>query len=205
MESPIPTKQAKCARKHFRNHGGVLRTRDALNLGIHPRTLYELRDAGELECLSRGLYRLIDSGQLEAPDLVTVAHKIPHGVICLISALHIHNITTQIPHVVSVAVKRGSEKPRLQYPPTKIHFFSGDAFIEGVQTTKIGSAAVNVYNPEKTLADLFKFRNKVGMDTIRESLELYKHQFNPKPRDLLRYAKICRVEKHMRSYLEVVL
>ena len=205
MASLIPTKQAEFARNQFREHGGVLRTRDALNLGIHPRTLYELRDAGELECLSRGLYRLITAEQLEAPDLVTVAHKIPQGVICLISALHFHNITTQIPHVVSVAVKRGSEKPRLRYPPMNIYFFSGDAFSEGVQTTEIDGAILQVYNPEKTLADLFKFRDKVGMDTIREAMDMYKTQFKPKPRELLKFAKICRVEKHMRSYLEAVL
>ena len=205
MASLIPTKQAEFARNQFREHGGVLRTRDALNLGIHPRTLYELRDAGELECLSRGLYRLITAEQLEAPDLVTVAHKIPQGVICLISALHFHNITTQIPHVVSVAVKRGSEKPRLRYPPINIYFFSGDAFSEGVQTTEIDGAILKVYNPEKTLADLFKFRDKVGMDTIREAMDMYKTQFKPKPRELLKFAKICRVEKHMRSYLEAVL
>lgn len=205
MASLIPTKQAEFARNQFREHGGVLRTRDALNLGIHPRTLYELRDAGELECLSRGLYRLITAEQLEAPDLVTVAHKIPQGVICLISALHFHNITTQIPHVVSVAVKRGSEKPRLRYPPINIYFFSGDAFSEGIQTTEIDGAILEVYNPEKTLADLFKFRDKVGMDTIREAMDMYKTQFKPKPRELLKFAKICRVEKHMRSYLEAVL
>lgn len=205
MASLIPTKQAEFARNQFREHGGVLRTRDALNLGIHPRTLYELRDAGELECLSRGLYRLITAEQLEAPDLVTVAHKIPQGVICLISALHFYNITTQIPHVVSVAVKRGSEKPRLQYPPIDIYFFSGGAFSEGVQTTEIDGAILQVYNPEKTLADLFKFRDKVGMDTIREAMDMYKTQFKPKPRELLKFAKICRVEKRMRSYLEAVL
>jgi len=205
MSSPIPTKQAQYARDQFRKHGGVLRTRDALDLGIHPRTLYALRDAGELECLSRGLYRLINTEQLEAPDLVTVALKIPQGVICLISALHIHNITTQIPHAVSVAVKRGSEKPRLQYPPINTYFFSGDAFSEGIQTVEIDGANLKVYNPEKTLADLFKFRDKIGMDTIREAMDLYKTRFKPKPRELLKFAKICRIEKHMRPYLEAVL
>lgn len=205
MSAATTTKQAEQARTQFSKHGGVLRTRDALNLGIHPRTLYALRDAGELECLSRGLYRLVDSDQLEAPDLVTIAHKIPNGIICLISALHFHNITTQIPHFVSVAVKRGSEKPRLPYPPNKIYFFSGEAYSEGIDTSTIDGAIVKVYCPEKTLADAFKFRESIGMETIREATELYREQFKPKPRELLRYAEICRVEKHMRPYLEAVL
>ena len=202
--SLISTKQAKAAREKFRVNGGVLRTREALAQGIHPRTLYQLRDAGELECLGRGLYRLAET-QLQDPDLVTVAHKIPSGVICLISALHFHKITTQIPHVVSVAVKRGKEKPRLNYPPNQIYFFSGEAFSEGIQNRTIDSAVVKVYSPEKTLADLFKFRDKVGMDTIGEAMKMYRSQFKPKPRELIKYAKICRVEKLMRPYLEAVL
>lgn len=205
MEAPVTIKQTERARALFCEHGGVLRTRDALKLGIHPRTLYALRDAGVLECLSRGLYRLVDSEQLEAPDLITVAHKIPQGVMCLISALHFHNITTQIPHFVSVAVKRGSEKPRLAYPPTKIYFFSEKSFSEGIDTSIINSAKVKVYSPEKTLADAFKFREKIGMDTIRESMDLYRQHFKPKPGDLIRYAKTCRVEKIMRPYLQAVL
>ena len=193
------------AREIFRSQGGILRTGEALKYGIHRRTLYGLRDAGELECLSRGLYRLVDMPELSDPDLVTVAHRIPDGVICLISALHFHDITTQIPHEVSVAINRGKEKPRLQYPPNKIYMFSGEAFSAGIQTHMIDAAKVKVYSPEKTIADIFKFKDKLGTDTIREAVDMYKRRMKPKPRDLLKYAKICRVEKHMRPYLEAVL
>jgi predicted transcriptional regulator of viral defense system len=189
----------------FRRHGGMLRTSEALNLGIHQRTLYALRDAGMLERLDRGLYRLADLPPLSDPDLVTVARKIPDGVICLISALHFHDITTQIPHAVSIAVKRGKEPPRLEFPPTKIYPFTGEAFSQGVEAHSIDGTSIRVYSPEKTLADCFKYRNKIGMDTALEAVELYRNRGKPKPRELLKFAKICRVEKVMRPYLEALL
>jgi predicted transcriptional regulator of viral defense system len=193
------------ALKVFRQHGGILRTRDALAQGIHQRTLYTMRDDGLLECLGRGLYRLADLPPLSDPDLVTVARKIPQGVICLISALHFHGITTQIPHAVSIAVNRGTERPRLQYPPTNIYVFSNLAFSEGIETHSIDGTRVRVYSPEKTLADCFKYRNKIGMDTVREAIEKYRDQRKPKPRELLRFARACRVERIMRPYLEAML
>jgi predicted transcriptional regulator of viral defense system len=189
------------ALKIFRDHGGTLRTGEALNLGIHQRTLYALRDSSLIEKLDRGLYRLAELPPLSDPDLVTVARKIPQGVVCLISALHFHDITTQIPHTVSVAVKRGTEPPRLQFPPTQIYIFSAQAFGAGIETHSIDDTPVHVYSAEKTLADCFKYRNKIGMDTVREAIQLYKSRRKPRPRDLLRFAKICRVEKVMRPYL----
>ena len=201
----LSTKKIEEAREVFRSHGGILRTSEVLKHGVHRRTLYGMRDFGELEVLSRGLYRLVDMPELSDPDLVTIAHRIPDGVICLISALHFHKITTQIPHVVSVAIKRGKEKPRVQYPPNKIYTFSGDAFSDGIETHVIDATKVRVYSPEKTLADIFKFRDKIGTDTLREAMDMYKRQMKPKPRNLLKYAKVCRVEKHMRPYLEAVL
>ena len=183
----------------------MLRTGEVLNLGIHQRTLYALRDAGMLERLGRGLYRLADMPPLSNPDLVTVARKIPDSVICLISALHFHDITTQIPHAVAIAVKRGKEPPRLEYPPTKIYVFSEESFSQGSKAHSIDGTSVRVYSPEKTLADCFKYRNKIGMDTVREAVELYRSRGKTKPRDLLKFAKICRVAKIMRPYLEALL
>src|SRR5437762_583371 len=103
----------------FSRGGGVLRMAAAVKAGIHRRTLYAMRDAGIIEQLSRGLYRLTDGPPLGQPDLVTVALKVPHGVICLISALAYHELTTQIPHQVYVATPRNSEPPRLDYPPVR--------------------------------------------------------------------------------------
>lgn len=97
----------------FKKHGGILRTAQALRAGIHPTTLYTMRDDGTLEIISRGVYRLADSDPLGNPDLVTVATRIPLGVVCLISALSFHELTTQIPHEIHVALSRGAEEPRL--------------------------------------------------------------------------------------------
>ena len=205
MTKTATDKQVEAARRVFRRGGGILRTGDALDHGIHPRTLYAMRDAGLLDRLDRGLYRLSDLPPLSDPDLVTVASKIPKGVVCLISALHFHDITTQIPHAVSIAVRRGTEPPRLPYPPIHLYWFSGEAFTSGIEIHQIDRTPVQVYSAEKTLADCFKYRNKIGMDTVLEALALYRDQHKPKPRKLIEYAKVCRVEKVMRPYLEALL
>lgn len=195
----------EAARRVFQRGDGVLRTGEALDRGIHPRTFYAMRDEGIIECLDRGLYRLADLPPLSDPDLVIVGRKIPKGVLCLISALHFHDITTQIPHAVSIAVKRGAEPPRLKYPPIQLYWFSGEAFSAGVESHDIDSTPIQVYSAEKTLADCFKYRNKIGMDTVLEALTLYRDQGKPKPRKLIEYAKVCRVEKVMRPYLQAIL
>lgn len=205
MAVPATDKQIDAVRRAFRREGGILRTGDALDQGIHPRTLYAMRDAGLLERLERGLYRLTDLPPLSDPDLVTVANKIPKGVICLISALHFHDITTQIPHEVSIAVGRGTEPPRLDYPPIRLYWFSGKAYTAGVEVHRIDGTPVQVYSVEKTLADCFKYRNKIGMDTVLEALTLYRDHRKSKPKKLVEYAKVCRVEKVMRPYLEALL
>ncbi|MCA9296398.1 MAG: type IV toxin-antitoxin system AbiEi family antitoxin domain-containing protein, partial [Phycisphaerales bacterium] len=105
------TNSIKHAEQVFRQHGGVLRTREALSAGVHPRTLYALRDSGRINRLARGLYRMADSAPAENPDLMTVAGRIPRGVICLVSALAFHEITTQIPHAVDLALPRGMTTP----------------------------------------------------------------------------------------------
>ena len=191
--------------KVFRRHGGVLRTSEAIRFGIHPRTLYSMRDAGVLECLGRGLYRLTDLPPLGNPDLVAVALKVPTGVICLISALAYHELTTQIPHEVYVALPRGAEPPRLDHPPIRIFWFTGKAFAEGIDTHEVDGVPVNIYGVEKTLADCFKYRNKIGIETAVEALKGYVSTGRVDVDKLMGYARICRVEKVMRPYLEALL
>lgn len=204
MAKHVVNEQFHDAERVFRRSGGMLRTGEALDHGVHPRTLYAMRDAGMLERIDRGLYRLADMPPLSDPDLVAVARKVPKSVICLISALHFHDITIQIPHAVSIAVRRGTEPPRLDFPPIRLYWFSGEAFTTGVEKHHVDKTLVRVYNVEKTLADCFKYRNKIGMDTVLEALTLYRDQHKPKPRNLLQYAKVCRVEKVMRPYLEAM-
>lgn len=189
----------------FRRRGGMLRTKDALDAGIHPRTLYALRDDGIIECLSRGLYRLSKAPPLANPDLVTVATRAPEGVICLLSALSFHEITTQIPHEIHLAISRNSEAPRIDYPPVRAFWFAGKAFSEGIETHRLDGVPVRIYNREKTLADCFKYRNKIGMDTVLEAVRLCRERKRLDVEALMRYAQIRRVQHIMRPYLEVIL
>lgn len=189
----------------FRKHGGQLRMSEAIAHGITRYMLYSLRDKGIIEQVSRGFYRLVELPPISNPDLVTVSLRFPNAVICLISALSYHNITTQIPHVVSVAVPRDSRIPSLDYPPVQAHRFSNDAYNSGIENHSIDGVPVKIYTPEKTLADCFKFRNKIGMDVVIEALKLYRsrQQFNLEK--LLTYAEVCRVKNIMTPYLEATI
>jgi predicted transcriptional regulator of viral defense system len=193
------------ARKIFRRHGGTLRMSEALQAGIHRRLLYSMLEVGLIERFSRGLYRLADLPPLANPDLVSVALKASSGVICLVSALAYHEITTQIPHEVYLALGRGAEPPRLDHPPIRVFWFSNKAFTEGVEKYDVDGVPVRIYRPEKTIADCFKYRNKIGLDTAIEALKLCWERKRPKVDDLMQFARVCRVEKVMRPYLEALL
>lgn len=188
----------------FRRHGGTLRMSEALRLGIRRKTLYAMRDASVIEPLSRGLFRLASLEPLGNPDLVTVAARVPQGVLCLISALAFHELTTQVPHAVDVALERGTRKPRLDYPPTRFFWFSGPAFHEGIEANKVDGASVRVYDPEKTLTDCFRYRNQLGMDVVLEALRLWRERRRKKLDALLKYARMRHVERAMRPYVETI-
>lgn len=189
----------------FRKHGGQLRMSEAIAHGITRYMLYSLRDKGVIEHVSRGIYRLVELPPISNPDLVTVSIRFPNAVICLVSALAYHDITTHIPHDVSVAVPRDSRMPSLDYPPIQAHRFSNEAYKSGIEEHLIDGVTIKVYSPEKTLADCFKFRNKIGMDVVLEALKLYKTRKKFKLNELLKHSKICRVEKIMLPYLEATI
>jgi predicted transcriptional regulator of viral defense system len=185
--------------------GQFIRTNQALKAGIHPRTLYQLRDSGCLEQISRGVYRLAEQTPVSDPDLFTVAARIPQGVICLVSALAIHQITTQIPRAVEIALPRGTESPRLDYPPIAIHRFSAASFSVGIEVCEIDGIPVRVYSPEKTIADCCKFRHQLGMDVFLEAIALYQQRKRANFALILEYAQICRVGTAIKPYLEAML
>jgi predicted transcriptional regulator of viral defense system len=189
----------------FRQHGGGLRMSEALRLGISRKALYAMRDAGVIEPVTRGTYRLASLEPLAHPDLVAVAMRVPQGVLCLISALSFHELTTQVPHTIAVALERGTRKPRLDYPPTRFFWFSGPAFSEGIETHKLDGVAVRVYDPEKTLVDCFRYRNQLGMDVVLEALRLWRERRKKKLDVLLKRARMRHVERAMRPYLEAML
>jgi predicted transcriptional regulator of viral defense system len=194
------------ARRLFRAQGGTLRMSEALALGLARKTLYAMRDQGVIEALSRGLYRLRELEPLGRPDVVAVALRIPEGVICLISALAIHELTTQIPHAVHVAIERDRRKPaRIDHPPIEVYRFSGAAFREGIEIQAMDGVPVRIYDPEKSVADVFKYRNKLGLDVALEALRRWSERRRRSPEKLLAHARNCRVERVIRPYLEALL
>lgn len=183
----------------------MLRMVEALRSGISRKTLYALHEGGIVERLSRGLYRLASAPALAHFDLVTVASKAPQGVVCLISALSFHDLTTQVPHEVHVAVRRDTIRPRIDFPPVRVYRFQGRAFSEGIEVHRLDAMPVRIYSREKTIADCFKYRHKIGLDVALEALKLYKQSGRTNVDRLMHHAQICRVANVMRPYLEAVL
>lgn len=189
------------ARNIFREHG-ILRTREALELGIHPETLYRMRDEGEIEQLARGVYRLANAPELAHPELAAVAERVPDAVVCLISALSLHELTTEIPHEVHLAVRRGSTRPVLREFPVRVYTFHEQAFRAGVIEHRIQGVTIRLYNPEKTLADTFRYRNQLGLDVFLEALNLYRQRRGASPQRVLEYTHLWRATQTIRPYLE---
>jgi predicted transcriptional regulator of viral defense system len=181
---------------------GVIQVRDLRVRGIHPEYLRRLYEKGRLVKLARGQYALPELMISENHSLALAAKSVPNAIICLVSALRFHNIGTQAPYEVWLAIQNRAAKPRIKYPKLRIFYYSGMAYSEGVEEHKIDSVQVKIYNPAKTIADCFKYRNKIGIDVAIEALHdgWQKNKFNMD--ELWYYAKINRVANVMKPYLE---
>lgn len=195
----------KTAVERLKKRGGVVRFSEAIALGIHRDTLWTLRDSGQIEQLSRGLYRLSTGKALEQPDLVTVASRVPGAVVCLVSALALHDLTTQIPHAVDIALKHGRRTPRLEHPPLNVHWWSTAALESGVETRTFGGVPVQVTSAERTVADAFRYRNQLGIDLALEALRSWKERRGSRADALLSAARVVRMERVVRPYLQALL
>lgn len=195
---------AESAAVAFRRKGGTLRTQEIIGAGIHPRTLYAMRDSGAVETLGRGIYRLASLPPMSDPDIAVVAKLVPSAVVCLISALSLHELTTQIPHAVQIAVLPGRHAPRIDHPPIEVFRFSPQAHAAGVEERVVDGVKARVFSAEKTLADAFKFRNRIGLETAVEALRSYAARKRRRLDLVLDYARVCRVERVMRPYLEAL-
>lgn len=183
----------------------MIRTGEAITSGIHPRTLYELRDMGVIEAVSRGVYRLAEMEWAIDPDILAVAARVPRAVLCLTSALAIHEITTQIPRMVDIALSPGGSSPRFRNPPVRVYRFGGASMTEGVESRIAEGVTIRLFSAEKTIADCFKFRNRIGLDIALEALRLYRSRRRQDLPSLMRYAKVDRVDAVIRPYLEATL
>jgi len=183
---------------------GMLRPRDLDPLGI-PRTyLSRLHKAGRLERIGRGLYVLPSADATEHRTLAEAAKRVPNGVICLLSALRFHELTTQAPFEVWIAIGEKAWRPRGEHPRLRVVRFSETALNEGVDVQKLEGVPVRVFNPAKTVADCFKYRNKIGLDVAIEALRECWKERRCKMDDLWHYADVCRVRNVMRPYLEAL-
>jgi predicted transcriptional regulator of viral defense system len=183
---------------------GILRVKDLREAGIHPEYLRRLCEEGLLVRISRDLYVPADVELSANTSLAQAAKRVPYGIICLLSALRFHEIGTANPVEVWMALDRDVRHPRVEYPPLRIMRFSGEAFTEGVERHRVESVQVRVYNPAKTVADCFKYRNKIGLDVAIEALRDCLQSRKCTRAQLWQYAKVCRVTEVMRPYLEAV-
>lgn len=191
------------ALKLARRRQGVT-ARELAAAGIHRQVLTRLVAAGEVERVVRGFYRLADQSSTEHHGLVMASAAVPQGTICLLSALQFHGIGTQLPSQVWLAIDRRARRPALKHPPLRVMRFSGAALTEGVESHRLEGRTVRVYGVAKTLADCFKYRNKIGLDVAIEALREVWRARRLTMDELDRYARICRVQRVIRPYLEVL-
>lgn len=181
---------------------GVIRPRDLLAHGLPKDYLNMLAREGVLVKLGRGLYQWPDREASRHQSLIEVAKLAPNGVVALLSALSFHGLGTQNPFEVWLAIDRKSRRPRIHYPPVRFVTMSHEGLVEGFEKHEIDGVMVSVFCPAKTVADCFKYRNKIGLDVALEALkDGWRAQMFTMD-DLLRYAKVCRVAKVMQPYME---
>ena len=181
---------------------GLVRPGDLEAKGISRKHLYRLLDAGLLERQSRGVYIAARHKYTAHHSLAQVAKRVPSGVFCLLTALRFHGLTTQSPAEVWIALGGKARRPRLDYPRLRVARFSGAALTEGVETHRVEGVEIRVYSPAKTVADCFKYRNKVGIDVAVEALRDFSRRNRGGANELARFAGICRVTRVMQPYLD---
>jgi len=178
--------------------------KDLEEKGIPRHYLYKLYRQGLLARAARGLYVRSDLDPSEYQTIAEVAKRVPEGVLCLLSALQLHELTTQMPHQVWLAIEPIKRRPKEPGLPIRLVQFSGESFSAGIEERDIKGVKVKIYSPAKTVADCFKFRNKIGLDVALEALRDCRRQRKCSNDDLYRFAKVCRVWKIMRPYLEAM-
>jgi predicted transcriptional regulator of viral defense system len=203
MTAPTVTQQVK----EFVRQKGLVRRKDVENAGFPTYLLYRLRDRGELVQLGPGLFKHPDSAITEKHTYAEVAKLVPQGVICLLSALAFHEIGTQMPRRIWIALERDKvrKKPRQDEIPAEFVWFSGPAFHEGQEACQIEGVNVRVYSPAKTVADLFKYRRKLGTDVAIEAIQDGWRERRFTVAEIERYADICNVTNVMRPYLQALV
>lgn len=204
MPSAASSKLDPRVRRVLDKHGGLARASQLFESGVHPRTLYMLRDAGKIEQVSRGLYRLASAPVPPHLDLLVVATRVPRAVICLISALAFHELTDEIPHEVSIAVRRGATTPRIERPPLRVFRFSDAAYRLGIEHHDVDGIDLKVYSPAKSIIDAFRLRNRIGEDVAIKALATGLRSRRVRPGPLLELAGKLRARSVIEPYLKAL-
>lgn len=190
--------------KHLKEKG-LVRTRELAELGIHRETLRRMVDAGTLERVAHGVYRLKSLPVTEYHSFALVGKKIDGAVICLLSALAFHEISTQLPSAVWIGLASGRTSPKIDYPSLEVTYMTEESLLFGTTVHRLEDIEVRISDPAKTVADCFKYRNKVGLDVALEALKDYWIQRKGSVEELLEAAKVCRVSQVLRPYMEAVI
>lgn len=198
----MPTKRSYPTAVEILKNKGVFRTRDAVQQGLTRAAVSRMVHTGVLQRVGRGLYLPAGAKVTEHHTLVEAAKRVPSGIVCLLSALAFHELTTQSPHEVWLAIDVKARKPKTDWPPIRIVRFSGKARAFGVERHSIEGVEVLVTSRAKTVADCFKYRNKIGIEVAVEALRDYLRKRGRSMDELLRAAAACRVAQVMKPYIE---
>lgn len=190
---------------YFKLHGGVARFSSLRKAGLHPDTIKRMEKEGKIEKIGRGLYRLSAHAIDSHPDYVLASLQTPKGVICLVSALYFYGATNEIPRFVDIAIPTGSRAIKIKYPPVKFYRFSPKTWASGVEKHRIEGHDIAIYSLAKTVADCFKFRNRIGVNVAREALKTAVTEKHVKPGEIMAYAKTCRVDGIIKPMIETLL
>lgn len=191
--------------KFLKKRGGMVSYAEVIKAGFNKAHLKANLNSGRIQKVDRGLYRLSGGTSFSNPDLVAVSIKVPKGVVCLLSALAFYEATNEIPKYVDIAIARGVHANKIKYPPVKFYRFAYRAWKAGIEEHEIEGHEIKVYNLAKTIADCFKFRNKIGMNVARDALKVAVTEKNIAPNEIMKYAKVCRVDSIIKPILEAMI
>ena len=189
----------------FQKHYGIVRFSTILKAGFHPDSLSSLEKEKKVEKIARGLYRITDYTPGSHPDLVIASLQTPKGIVCLLSALSFYEATSEIPRYVDIAIPQRTHANRIKYPPVKFYRFALKSWEAGIEKHEIEGHEIKVYSLAKTIADCFKFRNKIGVNVARNALKVAVTEKGIKPKEIMKYAKICRVDSIIKPILEAMI
>ena len=191
--------------EYLKEHGGIARFSSIRKAGFHPDSLKNLEKENKVEKIGRGLYKLTSNTLGSHPDYVSASLQTSKGVICLLSALYFYKATVEIPQFVDIAIPSGARANKIDYPPVRFYRFSPKAWEAGVEEYTTAGHKIKIYSLAKTVADCFKFRNKIGTDVAREAIKVAVTEKRIKPKEIMHFAKICRVDKIIKPILETMI